>query len=169
MGWKTDVQSVVFEASDVVKNAVGDFTSAMEAKIGTFKAAIGTLVTGSSYIGINGQKIPEMRNSIREYVAAIQTHLDKVVEDASTVQAFHGEYAKAITDYVTAIKKVCQDYTSTLLEFSDNLDAIAQIYHSKDTEFASNISSTASEASSSTTSYSEQRANTTYGNTTSAR
>lgn len=169
MGWKTEVQSVIFEGLDKVRQTASEFSSFISSTVGGFNAQVGTLVSGTSYIGINGQKIPQMRNAIREYVNAIQSHLDKVVEDTSTVNAFHGDYAGSVTDYVTAVKRICQDYTSKLLEFSDNLDKIAELYHSKDTEYAANIASTAKNASANSTAYTETTSDRTFGNATSAK
>ena len=93
----------------------------------------------------------------------INNNLDKVIEQTSTTNAFHGDYAAAITEYVTAVKETCKAYTSSLLEFSDKLDEIAYVYHKQDEAFASSIRNTATEASSSATTYQEQRADQTYG------
>lgn len=164
MSWKTEVQSQVFNVIGNLKNGKESIIDLFNKVTGGAKTQIGSLMRGTSYVGINGNKIPEMRDSIRIYVAEIEANLDKVIENTSTQNAFHGEYAAAITAYVTAVKDLCKAYTTQLLEFSDNLDAIAELYHSKDQEFASNINSSAAETSSQTTAYTEQRADTTYGN-----
>ena len=164
MSWKTELQSFQFNVSNVLKNGKDSMNDLFNKITGGVRTQIGSLMRGTSYVGINGNKIPEMRDAIRAYVAEIEANLDKVVENTSTQNAFHGEYAAAITAYVTVVKDLCKAYTSQLLEFIDNLDAIAELYHVKDQEFASNINSSAAETSSQTTAYTEQRADKTYGN-----
>ena len=168
MSWKTEVQNVVFNVGNILKNGKDSLNDLFNRITGGAKTQIGSLMRGTSYVGINGNKIPDMRKAIRFYVDEIEANLDKVVEDTTTINAFHGEYAAAITAYVTAVKDVCKAYTTQLLEFSDNLDAIAELYHTKDQEFASNINTSAAETSSQATAYEEGRADRTYGETRSA-
>ena len=163
MSWRTDVQSTQFKATDNLRNAFDTFRSKLESKVGQAKATFNTLITGTSYVGINGQKIIYMRDSIRDYVKKIQDHLDKVVAQASTNEAFKGEYAAAVTEYVKMVEETCKAYTTNLLEFSDNLDIIADAYHTKDSDLASSIRNTANEASSEAISYTEQRGDASYG------
>lgn len=168
MSWRTEVQSVQFKITDNLRNKFDTFRAYLDGKVGTAKAQFNTMVTGTSYIGINGQKIVYMRDAIRNYVKEIQDHLDKVVEDASTEKAFHGDYAKAVTEYVKMVEETCKSYTTALLEFSDNLDIIADAYHQKDETFASSIRNTAGEASSMASTYTEQRHDASYGTATRA-
>lgn len=165
MGWRTDVQAIAFEASDWIKNGVGNLSSMLKGITGGVKASFMSVVSGTSYVGINGQKIVFMRDAIRDYVKAIQTHLDKVVAEASTTNAFKGEYASAVTEYVKAVEESCKDFATALLQFSDNLDIIAEAYHAKDSELASSIKSSAKEAESSgnAAAYTEQRGDASYG------
>ena len=165
MGWKTDIQSFGFEAQDWIKNGFDQLKQNFSKTVGNVKATFTSVVSGTSYVGINGSKITYMRDAIRTYVKAIQEHLDKVVAEASTTNAFKGDYAVAVTEYVKAVEQACKDYTTALLEFSDNLDIIAEAYHAKDAEFASSITSSAREAESSGSAvrYTEQRGDASYG------
>lgn len=166
MGWRTDVQSIVFEASDKIKNAKDNIKGLLKGITGGAKATFMSVVSGTSYVGINGQKIVYMRDGIRDYVKVIQDHLDKVVAEASTTNAFKGEYAGAVTEYVKEVEESCKAFTTALLQFSDNLDIIAEAYHAKDSELASSIKSSAKEASSQgdAAAYTEQRGDASYGN-----
>lgn len=165
MGWRTDVQAITFEATNKIRNGIGNLSSVLKGITGSAKATFMSIVSGTSYVGINGQKIVYMRDAIREYVKVIQDHLDKVVAEASTTNAFKGRYADAVTEYVKAIEESCKDYASALLEFSDNLDIIAEAYHNKDQDLESSIRSDAKQASSQgdAVAYTEQRGDASYG------
>lgn len=164
MGWRTVGQKIGFEVNDTLKNVYDQVKNIFDKAVGNTKANFTSLVAGTSFIGINGAKIPYMREAIRTYVKAAQENLDKMEASISTVNAFRGDYAAAVTNYVGTTKKMCQDIIECLLAFSDKLDMIAEAYHQRDEEFASSINSSASEASSTTQGYTEQRSDKTYGN-----
>lgn len=165
--WRTSDQKINFEKVDQLRNGWDNFKQSMKRVTGNIKATFTSVVSGTSYVGINGSKVTYMRDAIRTYVKAIQDHLDKVVADASTSNAFKGDYALAVTEYVKSVEEACKDFTTVLLEFSDNLDVIAELYHSKDAEFASSITSSAKEVQSSGSAarYTESRGDASYGQT----
>ena len=168
MGWRTEKQTVQFEKADNLRNLKDSISQIFTNITGKAKASLLSAYAGSSYVGINGQKVVYMRDAIRNYVREIQNHLDKVVADASTMNAFKGDYAAAVTEYVKSVESTCKAFVTPLLEFSDNLDVIAELYHSKDSELASSIKSSAREADSNAAAntYTEQRGDASYGTAT---
>lgn len=156
MTWKTDVQKVIFDASQGAKTLSSNLSNYFESLINSAGSAVGSLLRGSSVIGINANEIPNMRSAIREYVTALETHLEKVVTDADTSGAFKGEYASAVKVYVAAIAEACKCVTSQLLAFSDQLKEVSDAYIAQDQELSKRINDTAASTSEQFTRYQEK-------------
>jgi len=146
MTWKTEVQKVLFDASQDVKTKVSMLSSFFESQINQNAAEVFSFMNGSSVIGINVHEIPNMRNAIRIYVQDLERHLDEVATNADTSPAFKGEYAAAITSYVTAITHACKSVTTQLLAFSDQLKQVSDAYEAQDRTLSENIRRSASGA-----------------------
>lgn len=139
MTWKTEVQKVLFDASQDVKSRVSMLSSFFESQLNHNAAEIYSLMNGSSVVGINVHEIPNMRSAIRIYVQDLERHLDEVATNADTSPAFKGEYADAITSYVTAITRACKSVTTQLLAFSDQLKEVSDSYEAQDRTLSENI------------------------------
>lgn len=140
---KSDFQGFLSNAQNVFNSVVG--------RVG---AAAGGILNGD-VVGINEAEIPNMQAAIREYVNNLQTHLDQVKADADTSQAFKGEYAVAVKQFVEAVCTACECVISNLLQFNQRLEEVHQAYISKDTTMASDIQGQAGELSSNFTKYTE--------------
>lgn len=156
MTWKTDVQKVIFDASQGAKSLSSNLSNYFESLVNSAGTAVGSLLRGSSVIGINANEIPNMRNAIREYVTALETHLEKVKTDADTSGAFRGEYADAVKIYVAAIAEACKCVTSQLLAFSDQLKEVSDAYAASDQALSQRIKDTAASTSEQFTRYQEK-------------
>lgn len=104
-------------------------------------------------VGINEESIPSMKAAVNQYIDALNQHLDQVKQDADTSQAFKGEYAVAIREFVDAVCLSCRYIISNLQAFNDDLDLVMAAYHEKDTSMAGDLSSTAAGVEGSFTEY----------------
>lgn len=93
-----------------------------------------------SVMGISASKVPEMKEAITNYVSGIQDII-KRVEDKEASAGFKGEYAIAISNYVTSVKLVCTKIVAELKLFSDKLDLIKAAYEASDTKLAEALAS----------------------------
>lgn len=157
--WRTEAKSIGFNASQLVKNKVESLKSQLgnvvkRASVGINSFA--TLGNTNGLIGINATQIKNMRGAIKTYVTELESHLDTVNATASTAGAFKGEFAVAVTDYVTAVTFACKAVISELTAFSDLLVKVEQAYASKDETLASSITSSAKEVESNYQTYQEQ-------------
>lgn len=152
---QSSVQGLAWDAQSTFNNLKSNFLGMIEGAVGGVSTAADALINGDT-IGLNVDQIPAMRESIRNYVTNLNSHLDQVKADADTSQAFKGDYAQAVTSFVEAIVAACKAYISQLLEFSDKLEIVRQKYVEQDTELASSIGSQATELSSAYTEYKEQ-------------
>lgn len=82
-------------------------------------------LSGYSVVGINAEKIPEMREAIRTAVSALQGHIDGIEAHTNSSMAFKSEDVKvAVENYVVAVKDYCKALISDLLAFSDKLQTV---------------------------------------------
>lgn len=110
-----------------------------------------------SIVGINDNAIDDMRFAIRVYVENLESHLDSVKQEAMDTQAFKGQYANSIIEYVDAVCNVVKSLTSQLLAFSDKLVEIKEKYHEQDINLTKSISSIASNTASGVNRYEETK------------
>ncbi len=156
MSWRTETVKSSFDASDFITDAsrtIGDFFSSIVEGIGN---VIGDLFQDYDVIGINVSEVDNMRQAIRDYEALIEKHLEEVNTYADTNQAFKGEYATAIKDYVYAVTLACRYVVSYLNAFSDQLKEIKDAYEAQDVEQASKIRQTSSATESQFSRYQEK-------------
>lgn len=155
--WRQNAQAIEWDSYQKFKSNVDKGTSLFDALVGGQRAKMQGMLNGSSTVGINVNEIPNMRAAIRDYVTRLDEHLNEVRTNADTNQAFKGEYAVAITEYVAAICEACKCVTSELLIFSDKLVEVQQAYEARDTELKSAIGGSASDVQSSFTRYQETK------------
>lgn len=155
--WRQEAQTVAWDVGQAVRSTTSQATGIFDSLVGGVKAQLQGVLNGSSVVGINVNEINNMRGAIRNYIAQLEEHLNQVRTNADTTQAFKGEYAVAIQEYVSAICEACKCVTSNLLIFSDKLVAVQEAYQARDTELKSAIGGSASDVQSSFTKYQEQR------------
>lgn len=145
-----DIGNNINSANSQARNAFSDLASRSSSSI---------VDTMGKYnvLGINANSIDDMRFAIRVYVENIETHLNSVKQEAMDTQAFKGQYAIAITEYVNAVCDVVRSLTTQLLAFSDKLVEIKNIYLEKDIALTKSIGNVASNVSSGVNYYNETR------------
>lgn len=155
--WRQEAQSIKWDLGQNIKSTVDKASNVFDSLVGGARAQLQGVLNGSTVVGMNVGEIPNMRGAIRYYVEQVETHLKQVNEQADTTQAFKGEYATAIKEYVSAICTACECVTSNLLAFSDKLLVVQEAYQTRDAELKSAIGSSASDVQSSFSRYQEQR------------
>ncbi len=139
---KQEAQKISHNANEIVRNTTENLKSKFNAVISGLNARYKGVIAGD-VVGINTNRIPEMQAAIRSYIDNLQDHLDTVVTNASTENAFKGQYAEAVTEFVTAVKEACKLVIEDLSAFSDELQEVADKYVAKDTDVTSDIRSQA--------------------------
>lgn len=120
----SSVGSTVGGIGDTISNFFRGITSQVS-------ATVGSLISGS-VVGINVNRIDEMRDSIRTYTNEIETHLEEVHLNTDPSGAFADpEMQAAVKAYVGGVMEACRAYTSQLLKFSDILYEIKVDYEAK--------------------------------------
>lgn len=145
-----DVGSNINNANNSARNVFSDLASASSSSI---------VDTMGKYnvLGINVNAIDDMRFAIRVYVENIETHLNSVRQEAMDTQAFKGQYANAIVEYVNAACDVVRSLTSQLLAFSDKLVEIKEIYQERDVSLTQSLNTVASNVQTGVSNYNETR------------
>lgn len=150
----TEAQKLVWNAKSTFENLTSGAQDLFSSVVGRASAAASSILNGD-VVGINGEEIPNMQAAIREYVNGLESHLNEVKQDADTSQAFKGEYAAAVKQFVEAVCDACDAIISNLLQFNQKLDEVYAKYQAKDTTMAADISGQAGELSASYTKYTE--------------
>lgn len=150
----TEAQKLSWNIKSTFEGFVSNAQNVFNSVIGRAGAAANSILNGD-VVGINEAEIPNMQAAIREYVNNLQAHLDQVKTDADTSQAFKGEYAAAVKQFVEAVCTACECVISNLLQFNQRLEEVHQAYIAKDETMASDITAQAGELSSNFTKYTE--------------
>lgn len=154
--WRQEAQSIKWDLGQNIKSTVDKASNIFDSLVGGARAQLQGVLNGSTVVGMNVNEIPNMRNAIKYYVEQLEKHLEQVRIGADTTQAFKGEYATAIKEYVSAICEACGCVISNLLAFSDKLLAVQEAYQVRDAELKSAIGSSASDVQSSFSRYQDQ-------------
>lgn len=155
--WRQEAQTVAWNVGQTIRNTTSQASGIFDSLVGGARAQLQGVLNGTTVVGINVNEIPNMRNAIRDYINGIEEHLNQVRTNADTSQAFKGDYAVAIQEYVSAICEACKCVTSNLLTFSDKLVEVQEKYQARDTELSSAISGSAGDIENSFARYQEQR------------
>lgn len=139
---QTAAQKLAWDVNSNIKNMVQGFKDKCSAVVGRVKASAAGILNGD-VVGINTDEVENMNKAIEEYVVALQKHLDEVKTEADNSNAFKGEYAEAVKDFVDAICESCGAVISYLREFENKLEDVREKYIAKDEEVASDIKSQA--------------------------
>ena len=150
---RTQIKSTTEDVDDFV-NQNKQYRSEMPVNTGSPWAGFGLWGTNiPDTTGIQASKVPAMQDAIKDYVTSLRNHLDNVVADATTKNAFAGAYAEATTEFVKKLKESCQNIISNLLMFSDKLEEIKNAYAERAETMAGDIGDQSSKMASSFTEY----------------
>lgn len=152
MSLKTMGESMLFNIKETAQAGFDKVKSIADSVVGKVSSAASGIFSGD-VIGINVNEIPNMQTAIKNYVDALNQHLDEVKQNATTDSAFTGAYAGAVTEFVTAVKECCYAVISQLLAFSDKLADVKDQYDKRDKALASQIGEQSDEIKSSYTAY----------------
>ena len=149
-----EVEKVKWEAGNVLNNFKNNASDMFDAAIGKGESLLGGVLK-YDVVGINAEHVPAMQEAIRTYVNNLKEHLKGVNEKADTAQAFSGEYATGVKNFVTAVTVACGAVISMLLAFNDQLEEVKQAYAKKDEKVKSDLDSQAGELESAFQEYKE--------------
>ena len=152
-----NIQSVSWDVGNNINNANNNARNIFSELVTSSSSSVIDTMGKYSILGINANAIDDMRFAIRVYVENVEEHLNFVRQDAMDTQAFKGQYAQSIIEYVNAVCDVVRSLTSQLLAFSDKLVEIKEIYQEKDITLTQSIGSVATNVSSGMNNYSEYR------------
>ena len=115
-------------------------------------------LSGYSIVGMQADKVPAMREQIRNSVSAIQAYLDGVDTYVQSDNAFKSEEIKgAVQSYVLSVKDYSKALISNLLAFSDKLQDVYNAWIASTQSFASeSIEPTTGAMNDAATYYTEQ-------------
>ena len=157
MAWETEATKSSFDTNSALNTMMegrqrGDVSGNYSLNTGGYQQ--GTLrevwlggqqvTTGYDMIGINGNQVESMRESIRAYVSNIQSVVESTLSTSSSeaYKAFRGEDAiTAVNQYIDKVKLYCQNVTSTLLAFSDKLADVGNAWKTAQANIAGTVNS----------------------------
>lgn len=148
------IEGIKSDISSTFKNLSNGVQDKFNSIIGTISSSASGIY-GGDVVGINIDEIPNMQQAIRDYVAAIDSHLDEVNKNADTANAYKGEFATAVKSYVEAVCQACGALTSQLLQFNETLEEVKTKYMSHDEDVKAQLSGQSAEINSSFTRYTE--------------
>ncbi len=141
---RTAFNNVGFKVSEGIDNITSTISSVFNNIIGDLQSTAQGLFAGD-VVGIDVNQVPQMQAAIKAYVDALEEHLSQMEANASTEDAYKGDYATAVSEFVGAVKQCCYAVISQLLAFSDQLTAIQQSYSDNDSSLKTDISGQADE------------------------
>lgn len=131
-------------AVDVIQGA-SDWLSGARSSVQGWAGTLFTAASnGSSFVGMNYQQVPAIRDAIRNYVKNVQTVADGLNTDADAATAVAGEITAETKKYLQAIKAITDAYVSTLLVYSDKMQEYYEAYSKSDTTLSQDVSQEAS-------------------------
>ena len=155
MSIKSEVSQFFSSAISKVVYKVEGLTHLVSCVTSSVTSTLGGLITGD-VVGINVTKIPEMQDSIRSSVKAIQDHLDSVHTDTDPSIAFADpDMQTACRSYIEGVMTACKAYTSNLLRFVDLLSEVKGYYETNQAKQAETVTNAGQEAASSVEAYTE--------------
>ena len=144
---RTTFGNIGFSVSQGLDYIRSSFSTLLENILGTAQAGMESLVSGD-VIGIDSTQIPAMQQAIDTYISDLNDQLATMEESAETSDAYKGQYAAAVSEFIAAIKTCCYNVISQLLAFKDQLTVVGEKYVDNDTSMATDIGTQTSEMSS---------------------
>lgn len=136
--WMNGVSESTFNAKSFSDSQISDREGTREAS----NVGGGWFGNGRAYsvVGIDANRIDGMRSAIRDYVQAIEGHLDGIEPLANANNAYKSEEVqRAVQEYVQKVKDYCKNLTSQLLAFSDKLGDVKSSWERATSEMSSTI------------------------------
>ncbi len=161
--WEATTQTSSFDASLAAHTAIDTRSSTRSASSASGGYNPGGFLgwgrSEFSIVGIDANKVPEMREQIRSSVQSIQSHLDGIEAQTNSTNAFRSEEIKvAVEKYVESVKEYSKALISDLLAFSDKLQEVREAWEKSTQSFASDsVNSSATGMSDATTYYTETK------------
>lgn len=138
--WVNEAQQSSFEAQTYATSAISNRSASRESSVQNTRGFFGGLFDQYSVVGLNANKVPAMREAIRNYVNNINAHLEAIDPKADANSAFKSEEVQeAVKNYVTKVKEYCQNLISDLLAFSDKLADVQAAWEAFSGSASSNI------------------------------
>lgn len=159
--WEATTQTSSFDAQLAARTAMDNRTSTRSASNagggGFWSGLFGG--GGFSIVGIDANRVPEMREQIRSSIQSIQAHLDGIESQTNSANAFRSEDIKAAVEkYVDSVKEYSKALISDLLAFSDKLQEVREAWEQSTQNFASDsINSSVTGMADATTFYTETK------------
>lgn len=141
---KTAFNNVTFKVNETIDNIGSSVSTVFNNIVGDLQSTVQGLFSGD-VVGIDVAQIPTMQAAIQTYVDDLQEHLAEMKANASTDEAYKGDYASSVSDFIAAVQECCYAVISQLLAFSDQLTKIEESYRENDSSLSSDISSQADE------------------------
>jgi len=139
--WGTDIQkaqNMLSVGFSNIKRGANDGLSKIKRNISEVSSFFKN--GGTTVVGINVNKIPDMKKAISDYCKEVDDAL-KNLKNYDPKIAFKGtEIEPILVKYVEAVTEACQAVVSNLLAFNDQLDQVVAAWTAKDTANASEIS-----------------------------
>lgn len=161
--WEATTQASSFDAQAAARTAMDSRNSTRSSSNASGGYNPGGLFgwgkSEFSIVGIDANRVPEMREQIRSSVQAIQNHLDGIESQTNSSNAFRSEEIKAAVEkYVDAVKEYSKALISDLLAFSDKLQEVREAWEQSTQNFAADsVNSSVTGMSDSTTYYTETK------------
>ena len=138
MAWEATTQASEFDASQASETRMGERSATRDLGSGGGIFGFFSGLGQDSVVGINANKIPEMRDAIRNEVNNIQSYLDGIETTASSASAFKSEeITNSVRNYLDKVKAYAQALVSDLLAFSDKLQEVYDAWLLSSQNFAS--------------------------------
>lgn len=152
--WETNVEASSFDAKSYAKTA----SDARDQSRSGSRKTIGG-IGNMNVVGINASKVPDMREQIRQSVAALQAEIDGIGKDLSSDSAYRSSVIKPEVDkYIEQVKAYCKALVSDLLAFSDKLKDVQDAWEKSTANLASgSISTSTAGMNNYTQQYTEQK------------
>lgn len=152
--WSTDNVTASLNARDIINT---DHQSASDLFSSTTKKSINDVSSyfaQTSIVGINVNKVPEMKRAIQDYVSNVESKLNEGLTACDPKRAFQGQQAQALVTYIEEIKSVCGAICQKLNAFADDLTEVQKKYEERDASINAAINSDATNTSSKFQNYS---------------
>lgn len=136
--WSNGASQSAFDAKTFTESTISNREGARE---GSSAGGAGFFGRSYSVVGIDASQVDTMRSAIRDYITAIQTHLDGIDPLTNANNAYKSEEVQqAVQEYVQKVKDYCKNLTSQLLAFSDKLGDVKKAWDTATAEMASTVS-----------------------------
>lgn len=134
-------------AKNALESGLDKLKSGLSSIQGWAGTAVNTASKGSTFVGMDYNKVDTIRQAIRDYVTTIQQIADYLNTDADPSKALKGDVVGAVKTYLSAMKEEIDAFISTLKVYSDKMYEYAEAYKQSESNLTSDISDAASAAS----------------------